>query len=40
VIDENHALREKILHPLQETLENFGQLKKMLEECIDIKEAR
>lgn len=40
VIDEKHALRAEVIDPLNGTLEEFGKLKTMLEECIDIGKAK
>jgi len=40
VIDEAHALRAVVVEPLKGTLEEFGKLRTMLEECIDIDKAK
>ena len=40
IADEEHALRTEVIEPLNGTLEEFGKLKSMLEECIDIGKAR
>lgn len=40
VMEEEHALRLQVLNPLKETLGDFSKLKKMLEECIDMKSAK
>ena len=39
-IDENHALKREFVQPLTGILEEFGKLKAMLEECIDIGKAK
>lgn len=39
-IDEEHELRKVMIEPLKATLDEFGKLKQMLEECIDIAKAR
>jgi DNA mismatch repair ATPase MutS len=40
VMDEQHPMRLHILDPLCQTHEEFANLKKMLEDCIDISKAR
>ena len=40
VMDEQHPMRLHILDPLSQNLEEFANLKKMLEDCIDISKAR
>jgi hypothetical protein len=37
---ESHPLRLEILDPLKGTLDDFGKLKQMLEECIDIAKSK
>ena len=39
-MDEKHSLRLEVIEPLKGTLEEFGKLKAMLEECIDIGKAK
>jgi DNA mismatch repair ATPase MutS len=39
-IDDSHKLRIEMIEPLKATLVEFGKLKQMLEECIDIGKAR
>ena len=39
-MDDEHPLRTSVVDPLKGTLEEFGKLKQMLEECIDIGKAR
>ena len=40
MIQEDHPLRTEVIEPLSATLEEFGKLKTMLEECIDIGKAK
>lgn len=40
VMDEQHPMRLHILDPLCQTHEEFANLKKMLEDCIDISKAK
>jgi len=40
VIDEKSTLRDEVVEPLKGTLDEFGKLKAMLEECIDIGKAK
>ena len=40
VVEEEHPLRTEVIDPLNGTLEEFGKLKVMLEECIDIGKAK
>lgn len=39
-IDDSHALKREFVQPLSGVLEEFGKLKAMLEECIDIGKAK
>ena len=40
VMDEKSPVRINILEPLMSTLNDFSNLKTMLEECIDISRAK